>query len=213
MWNSNIYVWEKDNCSVDIYILAASYFARIEDEIGRKYRNKIIAQLLPAFVATNRPVDFNPYVRAENRRPTDGRRFIYRRKDSGTGTPLSLSFSRRFFYPKQDSIWPLPTVLPSKRNHHCRRIWLNGPRHARNWSAASSINLISNALSPRSLLRPFFLLPLSPSHHPLHSRPPQLLDEQEFSILSSITRSTVCPGACCSSVLLAGTRKLRSQVS
>lgn len=163
-------------------------------------------QLLSAFVAANRPVDFNPYVRAENRRPTDGRRFIYWRKGSGAGLSLVLPFSRRFFCPKQDSIWPLPTVLPSKRNHHCLRVWLNGPRRARDRSAASSINLISNALSafacPPPLLRP-------PGHRPLHRRPPQPLDEQEFSILSS----TAGEKQFARSVLFfraAGTRKLES---
>jgi len=74
---------------------------------------------------------------------------------------LVLPFSRRFFCPKQDSIWPLPTVLPSKRNHHCLRVWLNGPRRARDWSAASSINLISNALSAFASSSRFFVPPVT----------------------------------------------------
>lgn len=167
-------------------------------------------QLLSAFVVTNRPVDFNPYVRAENRRPTDGRRFIYWRKGSGAGSlslSLVLPFSRRFFCPKQDSIWPLPTVLPSKRNHHCLRVWLNGPRRARDWSAASSINLISNALSAFASSSRFFAPPVTALAivdllNPWTSRNFQFfpVPREESSLL----------GACCSSVLLAGIRKLES---
>ena len=56
---------------------------------------------------------------------------------------------RRGSCPKQDSIWPLPTIPPSKRNH--RRLYIGGqpsPRRcAQSRSAASAINLISNALS------------------------------------------------------------------
>lgn len=72
--------------------------------------------------------------------------FIYWRKRPGV---------RRGSCPKQDSIWPLPTIPPSKRNHRPPYIYIYthteppSGRRAQARSPASAINLISNALSAR----------------------------------------------------------------
>lgn len=108
-----IYNLIRNVIGVNIYTFLLCNFLSIKNgKSETKGTQKIIVQLLSAFVATNRPVDFNPYVRAENRRPTDGRRFIYWRKDFGAG---SRSSSRSL---------DASSVLSRIQFGHCPRFYL-----------------------------------------------------------------------------------------
>lgn len=140
-----------------------------------RYGNNIIGQLLSAFVGQSMLIR---YVLAENRRSPHGWSAIYL-LEKGTLEDESSSLLRL-----RRSIGA-SSVLSRIQFGHCSRFYLQrGITIAvvygwtavdvrTNRSAASSINLISNALSTFAFS--FY-----------HARrPPQLLNEQEFSILSS----------------------------
>lgn len=180
---------------MDIYI-----FLRRLEEI-RKQDNRAI---IPAFVATNRSILIRTLELKIGNPRTPGDLFIGER----TSRPGFLPSSRSF---------DASSVLSRIQFGHCPWFYLQrGITIAvvYGWTALDVRGtgrrplalILYRTLYPRSLPRPASSSPpsLPPNHRPHHRRPPQPLDEQEFSILSSAVGKAALLGACCSSVLLSG---------